>query len=128
VGASVERTIGNIDLAFNIDYWKWSKDVENLYEKDSSIGAAFYICPNFEKFSIPIRLEYIKQDKSRIYTENPDAHDIYSATVSPTWHFSDSTYIRAEAAYINGDSAFEDKTGNSKDQRLNLAVELGYMF
>jgi hypothetical protein len=128
VGASVERTIGNIDLAFNIDYWKWSEDVESLYEKDSSIGAAFYFCPNFDKFSIPIRLEYINQDKSQLYTESPDTQDIYSATVSPTWHFNDSAYIRAEAAYINGDSAFEDDSGNIKDHRFNLAVELGYLF
>ncbi len=127
-GVSVERTIGNIDLAFNVDYWKWSEEVEELYENDSSIGAAFYFCPNFDKFSIPIRLEYINQDKSQLYIERADAKEIYTATISPTWHFNDSAYIRAEAAYINADSAFEDDSGNIKDHRLNYAVELGYRF
>jgi hypothetical protein len=126
LGASVERAVGNIDLALNIDYWKWSDDVESL--KDSSIGAAFYLCPNFDKFSIPIRLEYINQDKSQLYIESPDAKDIYTATVSPTWHFTDKAYIRAETAYTNAESTFQDDNGNSKDYRLHFAVELGYIF
>jgi hypothetical protein len=128
VGASVERTIGNTDLAFNVDYWKWSDDVESLYENDSSIGAAFYICPNFDKFSIPIRLEYINQDKSQLYTESPDTQDIYSATLSPTWHFNDSAYIRAEASYINADSAFEMIPETQGSQNQSTAVETGYLF
>jgi hypothetical protein len=127
-GVSIEQTTGNIDLAFNLDYWKWSEDVKELYENDSSIGAAFYFCPNFNKLSIPIRLEYINQDKSQHFIESPVAIEIYTATISPTWHFNDSEYIRAEAAYINADSAFEDDSGNIKNHRFNFAVELGYIF
>jgi len=127
-GAVIERTIADIDLAFNIDYWTWDNDVKDLYGSESSIGAAFYICPNFGRLSIPFRFEYIDQDESRIYIENPTAKQIFAATVSPTWHFNESSYIRAESAYIKADEGFPDEDGNTRDNRINFAVELGFMF
>jgi len=128
LGAVVERTIENIDLAFNIDYWTWDNDVNELYGSESSIGAAFYFCPNFESISIPFRLEYINQDKSRIYIESTAAKQIYAATVSPTWHFNENAYIRAESAYVKADGGFADENGRTRDSRVNLAVELGFIF
>jgi hypothetical protein len=127
-GAVIERTIGDIDLAFNIDYWTWDGEVKNLYESKSSIGGAIYICPNFGSLSIPVRLEYINQDKSQIYIESPTVKQIYAATVSPTWHFNENIYLRAESTYIKADGAFADKEGQNKDNRINLAIELGFLF
>jgi len=127
-GAVIERTIKDVDLALNIDYWTWDSQMESLYGSKSSIGGAFYICPNFGDFSIPVRIEYIDQDESEIYIESADTKHIFSATVSPTWHFNENTYIRAEAAYIKADGAFADEEGISKDNRINLALELGFLF
>ena len=127
-GAIIERTINDMDLAFIIDYWRWDSAVKNLYGSASSIGSAVYICPNFGNFSIPLRLEYIDQKNSQIYIESPDTEEIYSATVSPTWHYRENTYIRAEASYVKADGGFAGEDGNTKDDRINLALELGFTF
>jgi len=127
-GAVIERTIKDIDLALNIDYWTWDNDVKYLYGSKSSIGGALYICPNLGRLSIPFRLEYINQDKSRIYIESPNAKHIYAATISPTWHFNENTYIRVESAYVKADEAFTGKDGDARENRTNLAVELGFLF
>jgi hypothetical protein len=127
-GAVIERTIKNIDLAFNIDYWTWDDEVKNLYVSKSSIGGAIYICPNFGSLSIPVRLEYINQDQSQIYIENPDTKHIYTATVSPTYHFNENTYLRTESAYVKANGCFTTKEGQKKNNRINLALELGFLF
>jgi hypothetical protein len=128
LGAVIERTIKDVDLALNIDYWSWDSRMESIYGSKSSIGAAFYICPNFGNFSIPVRLEYIDQDESQIYIESADTKRIYAATLSPTWHFNENTYIRADLAYVKADGAFANQEGYPKDNRINLAFELGFLF
>jgi hypothetical protein len=128
LGAVIERSIGNVDLAFNIDYWNWDNRTEGIYGSKSSVGAAFYICPNLGNLSIPFRLEYIAQDKSQIYIENPDTNRIYAATFSPTWHFNENAYVRAESSYVKANGAFMDKNGYTKDNRINLAIEVGFLF
>jgi len=127
LGVVIERSMDNIDFAFNVDYWTWDNDVNDVYGSESSIGVAFYICPIFGSFSIPLRLEYINQDKSEIYIESPATKQIYAATISPTWHFNENAYVRAESAYIQADEAFSND-GQIKDNRINLAIELGYLF
>jgi hypothetical protein len=127
-GAIIERSIQNVDIAFNIDYWSWDSRMKNLYGSASSMGGAFYICPNFGNLSVPTRFEYINQDKSQVYLESLNAKHIYAATVSPTWYFDKNTYIRAESAYVKADGAFADEQGNTRDNRINLAIELGLLF
>jgi hypothetical protein len=128
LGAVIERSIGDVDLAFNIDYWNWDSRMEGIYGSKSSIGGAFYICPNFGDLSIPFRFEYIAQDESQIYIENPDTNRIYAATFSPTWHFNENIYARAEAAYVKADRAFSNEEDFPKDNRINIAFEIGFLF
>jgi hypothetical protein len=127
-GVSIERNVKNVYLAVDIDYWSRDADVGNLYKTRSSIGAAFYIAPRFGRFLIPLRLEYIEQGESRIYIDNVDAKHIYAATISPTCKFGENAYIRVESAYVHADHAFVDKDGNSKNSRICLAAEVGYLF
>jgi hypothetical protein len=127
-GAIIERSIRNVEIAFNIDYWSWDSRMKNLYGSASSMGGAFYICPNFGNLSVPTRFEYINQDKSQVYLESLNAKHIYAATVSPTWYFDENTYIRAESAYVKADGAFADEQGKTRDNRINLAIELGFLF
>jgi hypothetical protein len=127
-GVVIERTIENVYLAVNIDYWKRDADMGNLYGSRSAIGAAFYVAPRFGHFSIPVRLEYIDQGESRIYIDNADAKHIFTATISPTYKFCDNAYVRVESAYVNADHAFADKNGNSEQSRICLAAEVGYLF
>jgi len=127
-GAVVERTIKNLYLAVNVDYWNWDAGMKDFYGSKSAIGGAFYVAPSFGHFSIPLRLEYIDQGKSRIYIDNVDAKHIYTATISPTYTFCEHAYIRVESAYVHADHGFADKNGNSKDHRICLAAEVGYLF
>lgn len=128
LGVVIERSIEDVDLALNIDYWSWDNDTSAVYGSDSSIGAAFYICPNFGSVSIPLRLEYINQDKRGTYIESPSAKRICAATVSPTYSFYENAYIRAESAYVKADSGFEDEDGRARNSRITFAVEIGFLF
>ena len=127
-GVVIEHTIKNIHLAFNVDYWKWNSSMRNTYGGRSSIGAAFYLSPRFGKISVPLRIEYIDQGRSRIYTESTAAKHIYAATLTPTYNFSEHAYARVGGAYISADRAFQDKSGNVKDGRIYLSAELGLLF
>jgi Putative beta-barrel porin-2, OmpL-like. bbp2 len=127
-GAVLERSVGNVDLGFNVDYWRWDESVADNYGDDSSIGAAFYITPHFGKFSLPMRLEYINQGKSGFFLESAQAENISSVTVSPTYHFTDNAYIRADFAYVHADDGFADSDGNLKNEQVCLAAEIGYTF
>jgi len=127
-GVVIEHTIKNIYLAFDVDYWRWDSSMRNTYGGRSSIGAAFYLSPRFGKISVPLRIEYIDQGRSRIYTESTAAKHIYAATLTPTYNFSEHAYARVGGAYISADRAFQDKSGNVKDGRIYLSAELGLLF
>ncbi len=127
-GIVLEKTICNFYFALNVDYWNWNKKWHNYYGDKSSIGGAFYVSPTFGKFEFPLRLEYINQGKSKIYTDSTDAKDIYAITFTPTYHFSDNTYFRIEGSYINADKSFTDDNGNLKDSRYYLSCEVGLKF
>ena len=127
-GAVIERTFGRVDMALNLDYWRWQGDQKRTHESDAAIGAAVYIVPHFGRFSIPLRLEYIDQDKSGIYLDSVDARQIYAATVSPTYHLRDNIYVRADLGYVKADDGFADDDGKIKSDRICLAAEVGYQF
>jgi hypothetical protein len=127
-GVVIERTFGRVDMALNLDYWHWQGDQKSAHGSDAAIGAAFYVVPHFGQFSLPIRLEYIDQDKSGIYLDSVDARQIYAATVSPTYHFRDNIYVRADLGYVNADDGFADDDGKVKSDRICLAAEVGYQF
>jgi Putative beta-barrel porin-2, OmpL-like. bbp2 len=127
-GALVERTVGHIDVGLNLDYWRWEGSQKDTHASDAAIGAAFYVTPHFGRFSLPLRLEYIDQDKSAIYLDSANAKQIYAATLSPTYHFRDNIYVRADLAYVKADEGFADDDGNVENERICLAAEIDYLF
>jgi hypothetical protein len=127
-GAVIERTIGTVDLGFNLDYWRWDGSLADLHADDSALGGAFYVIPKFGDFSIPLRIEYIDQGKSAFYLDNENTHEIYAVTVSPTYHFSTHAYVRADFAYVRADNGFTNSDGSLKDEQMCLAAEIGYTF
>lgn len=127
-GTLIARTIGEVDLVLNLDYWHWDGNMADLHEDDSSIGGAFYVVPHFGNFSLPLRLEYIDQGKSAIYLDNENAHTIYAATLSPTYRFQSNVYLRTDIGYVRADDGFMDNNGNLKGDRICLAAEIGYTF
>ncbi len=127
-GALADYTIGNVDVGVNADYWNWESNQKTDVNRKYSMGGAVYVCPHFDKFSIPVRLEYIDQGESRIYIDSMDAKRIYTATISPTYHFCEKTYARVESAYVNAVGAFVNKDGEPKNHQVCLAAEIGYIF
>lgn len=75
-----------------------------------------------------MRLEYINQDKSRIYTDSMKTKDIYAITITPTYNFSKNSYARVEASYMNANKAFQNKQGNIKNVRIYLSEEIAFLF
>jgi hypothetical protein len=127
-GAVIQRTVSNVDLALNVDYWRWDGSMKSAQAEDDSIGGALYVVPHFGKFTIPLRLEYIDQGKSGIYLDSVNAKQIYSTTLSPTYNILDNAYVRADIGYVHAKDGFTDNDGNTKSYRVCLAVEIGYTF
>ena len=127
-GFVVERTVDNTYLALNMDYWRWNHAVGAYFKDNCALATAVYVSPRFGAVSIPVRLEYINQGKSKIYLDSEDAEDIYVFTITPTYNFSENAYIRAEASYVEGDKGFEDDQGNTEDSRTYFSMELGFKF
>lgn len=119
----VDFTLGykyrNVKFAVNADY-QW-------LDEDSSkkgYGIAFYVIPEFDKFSLPLRVEYVKdKDNSEIYGFNDKS--TYSVTVTPTYKLSDHTVVRAEYSYVksNDNDAF-----NGSDHKGIASIQLAYTF
>jgi hypothetical protein len=128
LGIVLEKTIDNVYMAFNADYWNWNKKWNGYYGDKSSIGASLYISPKFDKIELPVRIEYINQGDSKIYTDSTEADNIFAITLTPTYNFSDTAYFRIEGAYINADKSFEDNSGNLRDSRYYFSSEVGLRF
>jgi len=127
-GISAEYTINNVYVALNLDYWRWSDEVASHFDGRSSIGAALYLAPSFGNFSLPLRLEYIHQGKSEIYLSSEDAEDIYAATFTPTYNFTDNILIRTEGSYVHAEDGFSDHNGKPKDDKFLFSTELVFKF
>ncbi len=127
-GITAEYTIHNLYMALNVDYWRWSSKMGRYFEDRSSIGAALYLAPSFNKFSLPLRLEYIQQGKSGIYLPNLDAESIYAATLTPTYNFTNNLLIRAEGAYVHADNGFSDRKERPSDNKFLFSTELVFKF
>jgi hypothetical protein len=124
----VKHTMDMVEIGIDADYWRWDERLKDDFGREYAAGGAVYICPRFDKISVPVRLEYIDQGESTIYIENTDAKRIYTATISPTYNFSEKSYFRVESAYVNADSSFADKDGKSEDGRGCFSAEVGYLF
>jgi hypothetical protein len=127
-GITAEYTVNNLYMALNIDYWRWSSEMDAYFEDHSSIGAALYLAPSFGKFAFPLRLEYIDQGKSGIYLPSPAAENIYATTLTPTYNFTDNVLIRTEGSYVHADNGFSDGSGRPKDNKFLFSTEVVFKF
>ncbi len=135
VGINVSRDFGSLELATHLVYIFWDKTAKDYIRENfnseldkSALGIAFYIIPKFNKFEFPLRLEYISQGKSQIFSDSIEANKIYSFSLTPTYEATEKSYLRAEITYTKADKTFENKEGKLKDNRIYIAVELGYLF
>ena len=120
--------VGGMDVALNLDYNK----IQNCTSpcEENPWGVALYVTPKSGNISYPIRIEYIK-DGGGAYESRTliDMKKAYTFTVTPTYHFSDSAFVRAELSYVSADQqAFVDNDGVTKDNKSSAALQAGVTF
>ena len=127
-GAVIEQQGDRLLVAFDLDYWHWEQGEAPNGGRRYATGGALYLVPRFGEFFLPLRLEYIDQGTSGVYLEAAEAKTITTVTLSPTYNLTEQAYLRAEAAYVHAREGFAKDDGTPKDDRLALAMEVGYRF
>jgi hypothetical protein len=137
--------VGSTTVAANLDYHMLSNRVKNsaaykgLSRDDNAFGLALYASmPMGANASLPVRIEYINDGTSGIYgfaaTDTGGkyvSNNAYTITITPTYNFSDSTFVRAELAYISTDKksgALMDDKGLPTDSNMTVGFQGGVMF
>lgn len=120
--------MGGVDVGANIDYNKMQ--CPTTCADDKAWGVALYVRPKMDKFSFPVRLEYL-DDGAGVYVPKTgiDLKKAYVLTFTPTYHYADNAFVRAEVSYVAADDkAFMDKGGNLKDNKISAALQAGVTF
>jgi len=139
--------VGGIDLAANIDFQQLAKAQKKVAynpnwvigQDDNAYGVALYATvPLSGNWSLPIRFEYVDDGTSGIYgfqyknptTSKLEANKATSLSVTPTYNFSSSTFVRAELAYVSTDkkSTFVDDKGVLTDSNIVVGAQGGVLF
>ena len=108
-----------VQLAVNSDYQWFDGD-----SSKKSYGIAFYVISDFDRFSLPIRVEYMKnEDNSGIY--GFDGESTYSVTVTPTCKLLDHTVVRAEYSYVK---SIDNNAFNGSDHKGIASLQIAFTF
>jgi hypothetical protein len=129
----LSKTVGGIDLAVNADYQMKAEAAKTPGTDDAAYGIAFYATvPVMDKVTLPLRVEYVDDGTSGLYGLGGAgaSNSAVSFTITPTYHFTDSTFVRAEVAYVTTDKkgVFFDDKGVPTDSNTSVAVQTGYLF
>jgi hypothetical protein len=117
----LSANLGGFETALNFDY--------QIGKNDNGYGLAFYITPKLGMIDVPVRIEYFDDNGSGAYNGNKG----WDLAVTPTVHFSENGYVRAEVFYYNYDNP-EGITGSdaassyTDDSNTVFRVEFGYTF
>jgi hypothetical protein len=129
--------MGGMTLAANFDFTQKAKVLKNLTPNadDNAYAIAFYATmPMGANASLPVRIEYVNDGTSGIYgLGDPGTltkNNAYTVTITPTYNFSDSTFVRAEVAYVGTDKKtnYVDDKGAPTDSQTILGLQGGLMF
>lgn len=129
----VSSEIAGTAVAANLDFHTLDDAVKIPGNDDNAWGLALYAVPKFGKgFSVPVRLEYLSDGTGTgIYpTDSTTSKSTYTLTVTPTYHFSDTTFVRGEVAYVSTDKKvlFADDKGVAQDNKTSFGVQAGVIF
>lgn len=132
--------MSGIDFAVNFDYLSKAKAIKVGGTDDSAYGLALYASmPMSGNWSLPMRLEYVDDGTSNLYglqytnptTTNLEKNSAVTFTVTPTYNFSSSTFVRAELAYVSTskkDGTLTDDKGVNTDSNIVVSAQGGVMF
>lgn len=118
--------IAGIPVAANIDFQKIDSEAATPGMDDSAMGIALYATPSMGSYTVPIRFEYLDDGSSGIYGGVKSG---YSITVTPTYNYSENTFVRAELALVSSDNkVFNDENGVPQDSKTSAALQAGFLF
>lgn len=128
--------VGTISLAANVDYLLKSDRFKKATSgtDDNAYGIALHASmPMGDKASLPVRLEYVNDGTSGLYGLGSagNSNTAITFTVTPTYNFSDSTFVRAELALVSTDkktAAYQDDKGVNTDSNLIVGFQGGILF
>ena len=127
VDVVLSTEVAGIELGTNIDYQWLDDSAKTPGNDDSAYGIALYASAKVDVFEIPVRIEYVNDGTSEIYSVAGD--DAWTFTITPTWKPTKNTFLRAEFSYIStDDKGFADEDGDLKDNRTVMGVEAGFIF
>ncbi len=120
----VATSVAGIDVAANIDFTTLDNAAAN--QDDSALGVALYAATNVAGIDVPVRLEFLNDGTSGVYMGVDSATTF---TVTPTYRFSDNTFVRAEFSLVNStNKIFRDENGVPQDSKTTFAIQAGYTF
>ncbi len=125
---------GPATFGANVDYTNKAKAVKTPGTDDNAYGVALYGSMAWGAVSLPLRIEYVSDGTSGIYgltSVTGGTNTAYTLTITPTYNFSDSTFVRAELAYVSTDKksfAYIDDKGVATDSNLAVALQAGLRF
>jgi hypothetical protein len=133
VDVILSAKLGGIDVAANIDYQTLAKAARTAGTDDNAYAAALYASfPMGAQASLPVRVEYVSDGTSGIYGLGAAgaSNTAWTFTVTPTYNFSDSTFVRAEVALVTADkkSTYADDKGALTDSNLIVGFQGGVRF
>jgi len=133
VDVILSSKIGSVDVAANIDYEAQAEAAKVTGTDDNAYGIALYATvPMGAQASLPIRVEYVDDGTSGIYGLGAAgaSNTAMTFTVTPTYNFSDSTFVRAELAYVSTDkkTTYVDDKNVLTDSNLIVGAQGGILF
>lgn len=134
VDVILSTKLGGFDVAANVDYETKAKAAKTPGTDDNAYAAALYATfPMGAKASLPVRVEYVSDGTSGIYGLGAAgaSNTAWTFTVTPTYNFSDSTFVRAELAMVSTDKKvgqFVDDKGAATDSNLIVGFQGGVRF
>ncbi len=120
----VSADLGGIPVAANFDY-HMLENAPSAGADDTAFGIALYATPSFGKVVVPVRVEFLSDGTSGIY----GVDSATTLTITPTYNFSDNTFVRAELSMVSSDNKiFADDKGVAEDTKTSVAVQAGFTF
>jgi len=122
--------VSGVGVGVNFDYFMLDNAATG--QDDSANGIGLYVTPKFGKISVPVRIEFVSDGSSGVYSVpggTVATDGAYSLTITPTMKLSDNTFVRAELSYVAADNkVFLDKDKKATDTQTMLALQFGYTF
>ncbi len=125
----VSADLAGIPVAANFDY-HLLENAPVAGGDDSAYGIALYATPSFGQVTVPVRVEFLSDGNSGVYSVNGVGVDSATTlTITPTYNFSDNTFVRAELSMVSSDNKiFADDKGVAEDTKTSFAVQAGFTF